>query len=56
MINRPFCSTKHERITNARGSVKFPCPGCNSEIVRSSHARKLGAQYVCPNCQFLGPN
>ena len=44
-------------ITNDKGSVIFDCPGCGKQkIVRSYNARQISAQYVCPECDFVGPN
>jgi hypothetical protein len=36
------------------GNVKFPCPECDSVIVRCQRCRKLGRKYTC-ECGFSGP-
>ena len=51
-----FCISTKERITNDIGRVIFPCPKCDSRIVRSSKARKIAIRYKCPSCGFEGPN
>ncbi|PIZ48929.1 RNA-binding protein [Candidatus Woesearchaeota archaeon CG_4_10_14_0_2_um_filter_57_5] len=50
------CVTTKVPITNIEGSVNFPCPQCNEEIVRSGKARAIAARYTCPKCGFTGPN
>ncbi|PIY60517.1 RNA-binding protein [Candidatus Woesearchaeota archaeon CG_4_10_14_0_8_um_filter_47_5] len=51
------CISTNKPITNALGSVQFPCPKCsNYTIVRSPDARKRATLYTCPQCGFTGPN
>ena len=51
------CVSMGTEITNDKGSVIFDCPGCGKQkIVRSYDARQISAQYVCPECDFVGPN
>ncbi|HLC22290.1 MAG TPA: zinc finger domain-containing protein [Candidatus Nanoarchaeia archaeon] len=51
------CISTNVELTNKRGSVVFRCPKCSdADIVRSFHAREVGAKYTCPNCKFEGPN
>ena len=48
------CKTK---IANSKGTVKFMCPRCGKhEIIRCQTCRKTVAKFVCPECQFAGPN
>jgi predicted RNA-binding Zn-ribbon protein involved in translation (DUF1610 family) len=51
------CSSTKRELTNDQGSVVFKCPNClKSDIVRSHQSRVLATKYVCPSCQFQGPN
>lgn len=45
-----------EQKLKFKGAVRFPCPGCGQEIVRTPHERKIAAKYRCPKCEFEGPN
>ena len=57
MANELTCTSCNVRITNLTGSVKFNCPKCNKfQIVRCTHCRKVISPYVCPSCNFKGPN
>ena len=57
MANELACTSCNVRITNLTGSVKFNCPKCNKfQIVRCTHCRKVISPYVCPSCNFKGPN
>ncbi|MBU0469903.1 MAG: RNA-binding protein [Nanoarchaeota archaeon] len=52
-----LCSSTKKRIDNDSGAVKFLCPNCSKhEIVRSTFARQNAIKYVCPACEFTGPN
>lgn len=51
------CISCKTSIINLGGIAKFPCPNCGKyEIIRCSHCRMTVAKYVCPECQFEGPN
>lgn len=51
------CSSSKEELSNNKGSVIFKCPKCGkADIIRSYHSRELGTKYVCPACEFEGPN
>ena len=57
MANELTCTSCNVRITNLTGSVKFDCPKCGKfQIVRCPHCRKVISPYVCPSCNFKGPN
>ena len=48
------CSTLNVEV--AKDFVEFKCPACGkSRIVRSMKARKMGLEYTCPECGFVGP-
>ena len=52
-----LCSSCKKSITNTKGTTKFSCPKCGEyEIIRCAHCRAIAAKYVCPSCQFEGPN
>lgn len=56
-INQEKCISTKKSITNDGGAVKFLCPNCGKyTIIRSQHARKIAAKYICPECSFEGPN
>ncbi|MFH1401313.1 MAG: zinc finger domain-containing protein [Nanoarchaeota archaeon] len=51
------CMALKTSITNDRGAVVFPCPGCGeTDIIRSKRARQIVAKYTCSKCGFCGPN
>ncbi len=51
------CISSNIRVTNQEGTTRFPCPNClKYEIIRTGHARKIVAKYICPSCGFEGPN
>lgn len=50
------CISTNRKIANDNGAVKFPCPSCGFEIVRSTAARLAAMKYKCPKCEFEGPN
>lgn len=51
------CISTNVELTNKTGSVIFTCPKCgDADIIRSFHAREVGAKYICPKCHFKGPN
>ncbi len=57
MVTEKKCLSLNISITNDRGAVSFKCPSCKDyEIVRSTKARKIAANYTCPKCGFVGPN
>jgi len=44
-------------IENTPQQVEFPCPKCGKETIRrTKHEREIVTKYVCPACQFEGPN
>ncbi|MBS3169404.1 hypothetical protein J4210_02880 [Candidatus Woesearchaeota archaeon] len=52
-----YCSSCKKRMVNDRGSVTFKCPQCsNHEFVRCRGCRTNAVKYVCPQCNFIGPN
>jgi len=51
------CNSCKKLIANMRGSVNFKCPNCSKyDIIRCTSCRKLATKYVCPECNFEGPN
>ncbi len=57
MKDKKICTSCKTNITNIRGSVEFDCPSCGKQkIVRCFKCRELGAKYICPGCNFSGPN
>ncbi len=48
-------STLGNSVANDGGSVRFPCPKCGKEIVRTQNEREIVAAYTC-GCGFTGPN
>ena len=56
-MNKIKCVTCKTPLTNNKGSVKFQCPNCGkAEIIRCGKCRETVAKYICPECQFEGPN
>jgi len=48
---------KTEKINLLKGGVMFPCPKCGeTKIVRTFYEREIATKYVCPLCNFEGPN
>ena len=44
-------------VANFDGGTIFNCPKCGKgKIKRTFHERQLAVKYVCPQCQFVGPN
>ncbi|MBI2546652.1 RNA-binding protein [Candidatus Woesearchaeota archaeon] len=51
------CNSCKTKVTNSKGTARFMCPNCSKhEIVRCMHCREISAKYVCPQCNFTGPN
>jgi Zn-ribbon RNA-binding protein len=51
------CLSCKIKIANQKGTVKFMCPSCGKhEIVRCKNCRQTVAKYICPSCEFTGPN
>ena len=56
-MENKHCISCKKIITNVRGSVIFDCPNCEKyKIIRCLSCRKTATKYVCPNCEFEGPN
>ncbi|HLC74429.1 MAG TPA: zinc finger domain-containing protein [Candidatus Nanoarchaeia archaeon] len=52
-----MCSSCKRHVANTPRSTSFKCPSCTkTEIVRCGPCRELGTPYVCPSCNFEGPN
>ncbi|MBI2673514.1 RNA-binding protein [Candidatus Woesearchaeota archaeon] len=52
-----LCTSCRADLTNTVGSTRFKCPKCSKQdIVRCFHCKELGTKYVCPSCEFEGPN
>ncbi|MBI4141661.1 RNA-binding protein [Candidatus Woesearchaeota archaeon] len=57
MESKLVCISCKKLLSNNSGIARFLCPQCGkSEIVRCAHCRKIAAKYVCPQCNFEGPN
>ncbi|MFH0868449.1 MAG: zinc finger domain-containing protein [Candidatus Woesearchaeota archaeon] len=51
------CSSCKKNIANSKGTAVFNCPNCGKQqIIRCMHCRKIAAKYICPACNFEGPN
>lgn len=51
------CASCKKRVTNIKGTTRFPCPNCaKTTIIRCSNCRETAAKYKCSNCGFSGPN
>ena len=51
-----LCISCKKEINNDAGSVEFSCPSCGeTSIIRCTHCRDVGANYICQNCNFEGP-
>ncbi|MEK6845809.1 MAG: zinc finger domain-containing protein [Nanoarchaeota archaeon] len=51
------CISCKKKVVNNPGSVTFRCPQCGKyEIIRCSNCRANAFKYVCPGCNFKGPN
>ncbi|RJQ15492.1 RNA-binding protein [Candidatus Woesearchaeota archaeon] len=51
------CISCKKDVANDTGNVHFLCPNCNKyEIIRCKHCREIVAKFVCPECNFEGPN
>ncbi|MFQ6087995.1 MAG: zinc finger domain-containing protein [Candidatus Methanofastidiosia archaeon] len=48
------CISCHREISSKEVMVKFPCPRCDSLIVRCEKCRVLVVPYQC-ECGFGGP-
>ncbi len=53
----PVCTSCKSSVVNTGGAARFSCPRCGKvEIIRCAHCRKVATHYICPQCQFEGPN
>ena len=51
------CISCKKKIDNSQGSVSFKCPNCGKyDVVRCGECRKSAVKYICPQCEFKGPN
>ncbi|MBI2145930.1 RNA-binding protein [Candidatus Woesearchaeota archaeon] len=51
------CNSCKKKTVNDRGTVTFKCPKCSQyEIVRCAGCRSNAVKYLCPSCNFSGPN
>lgn len=51
------CISCKKNIVNQHASTRFQCPSCSKyEIIRCGHCRSIVAKYICPQCNFVGPN
>ncbi len=51
------CSSCKKDTTNDSSAVNFPCPKCAGiEITRCTQCRSNAIPYLCPQCEFKGPN
>ncbi|MFH1439037.1 MAG: zinc finger domain-containing protein [Candidatus Woesearchaeota archaeon] len=51
------CTSCNRSIVNEQGSAKFKCPEClKYDIIRCKACREKAIKYICPNCNFEGPN
>jgi len=51
------CASCKKSIKNITGTAMFKCPKCGKyEIIRCKHCREIAVKYVCPECEFSGPN
>ncbi len=51
------CISCHRKVANSEATTMFRCPKCQGyEIVRCGNCRKNAVAYVCPSCNFRGPN
>lgn len=51
------CLSCNTSVVNDKGAAKFACPSCGQyQVVRCAKCRKIVTKYVCPSCQFEGPN
>ena len=56
MDKKLVCISCKKEISSP-GSVNFKCPNClKQDIVRCRHCREIASRYVCPKCDFSGPN
>ncbi|MEK6841222.1 MAG: zinc finger domain-containing protein [Nanoarchaeota archaeon] len=56
MDKKLVCISCKKEISES-GSVSFKCPNClKYDITRCRHCRELASRYVCPSCNFSGPN
>jgi len=56
-MEKKRCISCGKELTNLKGSVIMPCPGCGKqEIARCFYCRRQAARYNCPECRFSGPN
>lgn len=54
---KAMCSSCKKNVTNSKCTTSFNCPSCGKfQIIRCLHCRKIAAKYVCPGCEFEGPN
>ena len=46
-----------KREISESGSVTFKCPNCAKHVItRCKYCREIASKYVCPSCNFSGPN
>ncbi|MBI4453524.1 RNA-binding protein [Candidatus Woesearchaeota archaeon] len=51
------CTSCNRKITSKSGLARFKCPSClKYEIIRCRECREKATKYICPNCNFDGPN
>ena len=56
MVAALVCLTCKRTISNLR-AARFPCPNCGKyEMIRCAECRLNAVPYVCPACEFKGPN
>lgn len=57
MAKEFYCISCKKEVTNDTGTAYFMCPKCGKyQIIRCTHCRNIAAKYVCPECNFTGPN
>ena len=52
----PKCISCGKLIAPWEKAVQFVCPNCGEVVLwRCASCRKLGVEYKCPKCGFIGP-
>ncbi len=52
----PKCTSCGKLIVPWEKAVRFVCPNCGEVIIwRCASCRKMGVEYRCPKCGFVGP-